>query len=79
MEILKELVMKRFGTLATLLIFLLLLLGLNGSLGNTLDSLFDNWLGRYKPVYIEKQVPTPTATPTPPTITEEEIEEDKSE
>ena len=76
-EILKELVMKRFGTIVTLLIFLFILLGLNGTLGNTLDSLFDNWLGKYKPVYIEKQVPSPTATPVPPSIPEQE--ENKSE
>ena len=80
-EIWKELFVKRFGTIATIITVLGIVCGLNGTLGTTLSSLFENWLGKYKPMYIEKHVPTPNATPTPPSVTDEEKQdkENKSE
>lgn len=41
-ELLKELVMTHFGKIASLLLVLLILLGLNGQLGHVVDKVIDN-------------------------------------
>ena len=56
--------MKRFGTLSTVLVTLFILLGLNGTLGETLEKAIESWFMKDRPVYIEKHVPAPTATPS---------------
>ena len=63
-ELMKELVMKRFGTLSTMLVTLFILLGLNGTLGQTLEKAIESWFTKDRPIYVEKHVPAPTATPS---------------
>ena len=66
-EIMKEVLMKHFGKISFILITLLILLGLNGTLGETVDKVIETWGESRKPVYIEKQKTSPThITPNPP-------------
>lgn len=62
-EIMKELLAEHFGKILSALIVLLILLGLNGSLGATIDKIIDVWSEKDKPTqiqYIERPIPPPT-------------------
>ena len=66
-EIWKEVLMNHFGKIAFILITLFILLGLNGTLGETVDKAIETYAKTNRPIYIERQQTTPTpVTPNPP-------------
>ena len=64
-EIGKELLMNHFGKVAFVITTLITLLALNGALGDTIDNIIKTWSDRNKPVYIERNLNTPTTNPSP--------------
>ena len=58
-DIIKQLTVEHFGKIASLLLVLLILLGLNGNLGKTVDRVIDMMDDDKRPVYIQ-QSPTNT-------------------
>lgn len=52
-EIWKEVFMNHFGKIAIVLITLLVLLGLNGTLGDTIDKAIKSYSDSKRPVYIQ--------------------------
>ena len=52
-DIIKQLLVENFGKIATLALILLLLLGLNGNLGHTVDHMIDAIDNNKRPVYIK--------------------------
>ena len=67
-EIWKEVFMNHFGKIAIVLITLLVLLGLNGTLGDTIDKAIKSYSDSKRPVYIENHQGSPVSpTPNPNT------------
>lgn len=64
-ELAKELLMEHFGKILVALMLLLVLLGLNGSLGETIDKIIDIWSEKEKPVQVQ-YIQAPPQHPTPP-------------
>ena len=70
-ELAKELLMEHFGKILVALMLLLILLGLNGSLGETIDRVIDIWAEKEKPVQVQ-YIQAPPQHPTPPPTEEKQ-------
>ena len=70
-ELAKELLMEHFGKILVALMLLLILLGLNGSLGETIDKVIDIWAEKEKPVQVQ-YIQAPPQQPTPPPTEEKQ-------
>ena len=63
-ELVKELLMEHFGKILFAFMILLFLLGLNGSLGDTIDKVIDIWAEKEKPVQVQ-YIQAPPKQPNP--------------
>lgn len=71
-ELAKELLMEHFGKILVAFMLLLVLLGLNGSLGETIDKIIDIWDKKENPVQVQYiQAPPTQNHPQQSTSTEE--------
>lgn len=71
-ELAKELLMEHFGKILVAFMLLLILLGLNGSLGETIDKIIDIWDKKENPVQVQYiQAPPTQNHPQQSTSTEE--------